>query len=128
MENENSQLNQGVAQPPVPPVQPVPNPTPVELPSQSGNKFLIFGILGGLGVVILLGLLTYFFFTSKPARNETSGLPSVSQAPVPVAKEEKSSVTSVNGVSDLDKLLIEVAQADDTMEKELTNLEKDSNF
>lgn len=101
---------------------------PENAPSSNKN-FLIFGILGGIIVVALLGLGVYIYFTSKPqATNETSSLPKITSAPIPQAREATSSVASVNGASDLDQLLIEVVQADNSLEKELTNLEKDSKF
>lgn len=114
--------------PPPPPITPVPAPIiPGPEKSGSSNKNLIILIVAGLIILVLLGGALFYFMSSKSSNDSgISALPTVSVTPTPQATE--SSVVEVQGVSDLDSLLFEVANADNSLETELANLEKDSNF
>lgn len=120
------------------PINPIPSPVQVpETPVVSGpvnpdssNKKLIILIAVGVIVLAVLGGALFFYMSSSSSRFTTateSGPVAVTEE-VGESSEVTSSVTAVQGVSDLDQLLVEVAQADSELEKELAALEKDSDF
>lgn len=127
---QNPVVNPAPTQAPVPPLTPIPAPiVPGPENSGSSNKNLIILIVVGLIVLIVLGGVLFYFMSSRPSNNpETSALPVVSVTPSSEATDTTSSIIEVQGVSDLDSLLFEVANADSSLEKELESLEKDSNF
>ncbi|EKD86335.1 MAG: hypothetical protein ACD_37C00351G0004 [uncultured bacterium] len=129
MDVQNNQPNQinptpSPTQAPVPPV--VPGPVS---PDSSSKKLIILVAVGAIILAVLGGAL-FFYMSSSSSKSTTV----TESAPVAVTEEVgessevTSSVTAVQGVSDLDQLLVEVAQADSELEKQLVALEKDSDF
>ena len=135
MDGQNNQPNQTVNQIP-PPVVSVPSaPAPVvPVPGGGGsNKNLIILVIVGIVILLVLGLGIFFYMSSSPSKSSTANSVPVSE----VTGEEEvvqtdnsvvASITEVKGASDLDQLITELAQTDTTLEKELSSLEKDSNF
>lgn len=127
--------NQTVNQMP-PPVVSVPSAPIPAVPVSGGggsNKSLLILIIVGVVILLILGLGIFFYMSSSPSTSlttdsvpvsETSGEEEVVQADNSIA----SSVTEVKGASDLDQLITELSQVDGTLEKELSTLEKDSDF
>lgn len=117
--NNNQQLNQ---QPPVS-VQQANQPEQVGNPvPKTDKKYLLYGALLGLVVVALVGVAGfYMMYTPKKTVD-------VAQVPAPAQTQVAEEEIVVNDESDLDGLIVGLAQADDTLDKELTTLAKDSDF
>lgn len=116
------------------------NPTPVVTPPASpapekvGNpvqkadkKFLIYGVVIGLVVVVLVGVVGFYIMFSPKSNDQVANVTTVStieneSEPTPIE------VAQVEGAGDLDNLLVGLAEADDSLDQELANLEKDSEF
>lgn len=123
MDGVNNQANQ------LPPA-----PAPVVPVSGGGsNKNLIILIIAGIVILLVLALGIFFYMSSSASETSTTSSVPVSE----VTGEEKvvqtdnsvaSSVSEVKGTSDLDQLITELAQTDSVLEKELSSLEKDSDF
>lgn len=116
------------------------NPNPVSVPPSSpapeqvGNpvrktdkKFLLYGVLIGLIVVAVVGVAGFYivYGVSKDANEVSvvsSDVPQVTTTPV------SSEISEVKDASDLDNLIVSLAEADGELDKELATLEKDSEF
>lgn len=115
------------------------NPTPVSVPpagpapEQVGNpvpktekKFLFYGALIGLIVVTIVGIAG-FYMMYAPKDNSN-----VAVVPAPVSEESVTptpvEISQIEQASELDNLIVGLAQADGELDKELTALEKDSDF
>lgn len=125
MDGQNNQINQ---LPPVsvPPVQG--NPV-VPLPGGGSNKNLIILIIVAAVILLVLGGALFFYMFQAPSKSsQTTPAPLAEVTQEPEVTQTESVVTDVKGTSDLDQLITELAQTDNTLEKELNSLEKDSNF
>ncbi len=116
------------------------NPNPVSVPPSSpapeqvGNpvrktdkKFLLYGVLIGLIVVAVVGVAGFYmmFGVNKDANEVSvvsSDVPQVTTTPV------SSEISEVKDTTDLDNLIVSLAEADGELDKELATLEKDSEF
>ena len=117
--NNNQQINQ----------QPSVNAPQASQPEQVGNpvpktdkKYLLYGALLGLIVVAVIGVAGFYMMYSPKKSADVA----VVATPAPQVAQEKEVV--VNNASDLEGLIVGLAQADDTLDKELTSLQKDSDF
>lgn len=130
MEPNNQQINPVINQQQVPQADPQPvvvtaqQQTP-QIPQapKSSNK-LLYGILLGVVVIVVIGAVGFYLMKAPKST------PNVAEIPAP---SEISTVTPepevvVNNASDLDGLLVGLAQADESLDTELASLEKDSNF
>lgn len=112
------------------------NPAPISVtpsspaPEKVGNpvprtekKFLLYGALIGVVVVVLVGIVGfYLMYAPKQTNNEV--------ASVPVVKDQDSEneTTPLEEASELDNLIVGLAQADGELDEELAVLNKDSDF
>lgn len=117
MDPNNQTVNQQT--PVVQPPQAVPPNAP------KSNKKLMYGVLLGLITVIIVGAAGFYVLNSPKTENKVAVAPTPIPTPV---EEEAAEVPEVTGVSDLDNFIVGLAQADTSLEKELTSLEKDSDF
>lgn len=97
------------------------NPVP-----KSNKKFLLYGILLGLIIVALVGVVGFYvlYGAKKTTNNSVAAVPTSAQTVTVTAAP----VAAVNNTSDLDGLLVGLAQADNSLNSEVTSLDKDSNF
>lgn len=130
----DGQNNQTVNQM-TPPVVNVPSASTPVVPVSGGgsNKNLIVLIIVGIVILLVLGLGIFFYMSSSPSKSSTTNSVPVSEVTgeeevVQTDSSVASLVTEVKGTSDLDQLITELAQTDSTLEKELSSLEKDSDF
>mgnify|MGYP001605074248 CR=1 FL=1 len=128
MEPNNQQVNPVDNQQQTP--QAVPQPvvaTPQQAPqtpqAPKSHKKLIYGLLIGVVVIIVIAVLG-FYLMKAPKNAEVAQVPAPTKTPTVTQEPE----IVVNSASDLDGLLVGLAQADDTLDQELTSLEKDSDF
>lgn len=128
MDPNNQTVNQQAPVAPQAASQPV-----VVTPQQQGlqtpqapksNKKLLYGVLIGLITVAIVGTAGFYMLNSSKTDKKITVAPS----PTPVLEEEAPEVPEVAGVSDLDNFIVGLAQADGSLEGELTKLEKDSEF
>lgn len=126
--NQQQQVNP-VNQTPVPSVS---SATPA--PEQVGNpvpktekKFLLYGILLGLLVVALVGVGVFYMVFNSKANEQVAVVPTPAAVET-IAEPTPVEVAEVVGVGDLDNLIVGLAEADGSLEKELIALEKDANF
>ncbi len=125
--NQNQPVNPINSNPvSVPPSSPAPEQVgnPVQ---KTDKKFLLYGVLIGLVVVAVVGVAGFYmmFGVNKDASEVSvvsSEVPQVTTTPV------SSEVSEVKDTSDLDNLIVGLAQADGELDKELEALEKDSDF
>ncbi|MBP9716790.1 MAG: hypothetical protein KBD51_02485 [Candidatus Levybacteria bacterium] len=118
--------------------QPV-NPTPVLTPPASpapekiGNpvqktdkKFLFYGVLIGLVVVAIVGVAGFYMMYAPKSSSDVA----VVSTPVQVENMEPTPVeiSQIEQASELDNLIVGLAQADGDLDKELAALGKDSDF
>lgn len=122
MDPVNNQVNQV---PPQSPVQQVPQ-APENSNPKSSKNFMMIGIISVVILAIVLSAGIYIYMSLPTAKTATTYEAEVSNSPTPIASEEK--VVVVNDDSDLESLLVEVANADGGFESDLEALEKDSNF
>ena len=117
--NNNQQINQ----------QPSVNAPQASQPEQVGNpvpktdkKYLLYGALIGLVIGAVVGVAAFYMMFSPKKSADVAVVPT----PAPQVAQEQEVV--VNDESDLEGLIVGLAQADNTLDKELTSLEKDSDF
>lgn len=122
--NVNVQSPQAPQAPQVPPVQ----AEQVVKSKPRNKKVILLGGLFGLLTVVVVGAAGFYMLNS-PRQNENANV-AVVPTPTPVvsAVEEDVDVAQVSEVSDLDSLLVGLAQADEGLDQELAQLEKDSDF
>lgn len=115
--NNNQQINQ---QPPLNASQAeqVGNPVP-----KTDKKYILYGVLLGLVVIALVGVAGFYMMYTPKKSADVAVAPSPAQTQ---AAEDQEVVA--NSESDLEGLIVGLAQADDTLDKELTSLQKDSDF
>ena len=122
MEPINNQTNQLVPnQPNVPPVSQDPQLNNVVKKQGPGKKYMLYGVLVVLALVILVVIAGYFLSSQKSTN--TTVVPT--QAPVAQTGEE---VADITDESELDSLNDELATDDGTLTNELNALEGESNF
>ena len=136
-------INQPIVTPQVPNVnvQPPQMPQPPQAPQvppfqaeqvvkskPRNKKVILLGGLFGLLTVVVVGAAGFYMLNSSK-QNENENV-AVVPTPTPVVStdEEEVDVAQVSEVSDLDSLLVGLAQADEGLDQELTQLEKDSDF
>lgn len=115
------------------------NPTPVSVPpagpapEQVGNpvpktqkRFLFYGVLLGLFAVSIVGVAAFYMMFSPKSNNQVAIVPT--QAPVVTSEPTPIEVAQVEQIGDLDNLIVGLAQADGSLDQELSLLEKDSDF
>ncbi|MBI4097596.1 MAG: hypothetical protein HY426_00995 [Candidatus Levybacteria bacterium] len=119
--NNNQQINQ---QPPVNAPQTPVTPEQVGSPvPKTQTRYILYGALLGLIAVVVVGVIAFYFAYSPKKSTQTAVIPT----PAPsVATEEQEVV--VNNESDLEGLLVGLAQADNSLDQELSALTKDSDF
>ena len=130
MEPNNQQVNPVVNQQQVPQV----NPQPIVVTPQQqapqipqapkSNKKLIYGVLIGVVVIIIIAVLGFYLMKAPKNTQKVAEISAPTQAPTVTPEPE----IVINNASDLDNLLVGLAQADNSLDTELTSLEKDSNF
>ncbi len=118
--DNSTQLNSVPITPSSPAPEKVGNPVP-----KTEKKFLLYGALIGVVVVALVGIVGfYLMYAPKQANNEV--------ASVPVVKDQESDpeneTTPLEEASELDNLIVGLAQADGELDDELAALNKDSDF
>jgi hypothetical protein len=99
-------------------------------PKSNKNKMFLGGLLAMLIVVILACGGIYFYMSSSPDKVVTEATPvaqNVTVAPTQEVVSDQKIVVVETG-SDLDGLLVELARADESLDKELTAFDADSNF
>lgn len=116
----NPQVPNAAPQAPIQPEQ-VGNPMP-----KTEKRYLLYGVLLGLAIVVLIGVAGFYMLYSPKGSNNVAVAPTP-EPPVSTGEEEVE-VAEVAGVTDLDNLLVGLAQADEGLDQELTKLEKDSDF
>lgn len=129
MDGQNNQPNP--VNPTVNQVPPMQSSSPVVPISGGGGSRKNLPILIIVGVVILLVLglgLLFYMFQAPSKSSQTTSIPVAEVTEGPEAAQTESVVAEVKGTSDLDQLITELAQTDSTLEKELSSLEKDSDF
>jgi len=125
MDPQNNQTNQTVNQ--MPPTQSSPV-VPVSGGGGSNKNLIILIVVGVIVLFVLAGALFFYMFQSSPKSSETTSIPVAEVTQEPEVAQTENVATEVKGTSDLDQLITELAQSDSTLEKELSSLEKDSNF
>ena len=96
------------------------NPVP-----KTEKKFLVYGVVIGLVVVVIVGVAGFYMKFAPKEKSETASVPAT------VAVEESTSdneVSQVEDASELDNIIVGLAQADGELDEEITALEKDSDF
>lgn len=116
----NPQVPNAAPQAPIQPEQ-VGNPMP-----KTEKRYLLYGAILGLAVVVLVGVAGFYMLYSPKGSNNVVVAPTPTQSAS--TGEEEVEVAEVAGVTDLDNLIVGLAQADGSLDKELTQLEKDSDF
>lgn len=125
MEPNNQQINPVVNQQPVvPSVAQAPVPSQPEAAAPKSNKKLLYGILLGVVVIVVIGAVGFYLMKAPKSTQKVAEAPAPTAVPTVTPEPE----VVVNNASDLDNLLVGLAQADNSLDTELTSLEKDSNF
>jgi len=125
--NPTNDSNQPVNPTPVltPPVSPAPEKigNPVQ---KTDKKFLFYGVLIGLVVVAIVGVAGFYMMYAPKSSSDVA----VVSTPVQVENMEPTPVeiSQIEQASELDNLIVGLAQADGDLDKELAALEKDSDF
>ncbi len=120
---------------PVNPINPAPVSTPPASPApekignpvqKTDKKFLFYGALIGLVVVAIVGVAGFYMMYAPKNSSDVAIVPTLVQEennePTPVE------ISQIEQASELDNLIVGLAQADGELDKELTALEKDSDF
>lgn len=124
--NNNQQINQQQ----VPQVTPQPvvvtaqQQTPQTPEAPKSNKKLLFGILLGVVVIVVIGAVGFYLMKAPKSTPKVVEITAPSEVSTVTPEPE----VVVNNTFDLDNLLVGLAQADNSLDTELTSLEKDSNF
>jgi len=97
------------------------NPVP-----KTDKKFLVYGIVMGLVVVVILGVAGFYLMYRPQNNNEIADVQNqvVEEDVEPTPAE----ISQIQNASELDNLIVGLAQADGELDKELVALQKDSNF
>lgn len=120
---------------PLNPINPAPILTPPASPApekignsvqKTDKKFLFYGVLIGLVVVAIVGVAGFYMMYAPKNDNN------VAAVPAPVSEESLTptpvEISQIEQASELDNLIVSLAQADGELDEELTALEKDSDF
>ena len=108
-----------------PPASPAPEKigNPVQ---KTDKKFLFYGVLIGLVVVAIVGVAGFYMMYAPKNSSDvavvSAPVQEKSTTPVPVE------ISQIEQASELDNLIVGLAQADGELDQELTALEKDSDF
>ena len=130
MEPNNQQVNPVVNQQQVPQVnlQPIvvtsQQQTPQIPQAPKSNKKLLYGILFGVVVIVVIGAVGFYLMKAPKSTPKVAEIAAPSEISTVTPEPE----VVVNNESDLDNLLVGLAQADNSLDTELASLEKDSNF
>ncbi len=119
----NTQVPNAVAQPPTQSPTSAPQQVNNQVP-KSGNRYLLYGVLLGLVLVVIVGIAVFYMLYQPKEDNNVAVVPT----PVPTVSEEEADVPEIAGVSDLDNIIVGLAEAEESLDQELAKLEKDSNF
>lgn len=132
--------NQPIVTPQVPNVnvQPPQAPQALQVPpvqaeqvvksTKPRNKKVILLIVLIALLVIAIAVAGYYLLNSSKQNEKANVVVAPTPTPVVSAVEEDVDVAQVAGVTDLDNLIVGLAQADESLDQELTQLEKDSDF
>lgn len=121
----NNQVPSPVAQAPqTPPV--VQEQVGSPAPKTDKKRLLLYVVLLGLILVVIVGAVVFYMLYQPKENNNVAVIPTPAQ---PVStEEEEADEPEIAGVTDLDNLLVGLARADESLDKDLVKLEKDSNF
>lgn len=132
---QNNQINLNSNPAPQPAPIPEPNAAPMEntaqssiTPDSTSRKTLIIGIIIAAIIVLVAGTAIYFYMSSSPANEITPTPTPISKNSTDSTSEEIADVAEVNNQADLENLIVKLAEADSTLEQELSALNKDSSF
>lgn len=132
---QNNQINLNSNPAPQPAPIPEPNAAPMEntaqspiTPDSTSRKTLIIGIIIAAIIVLVAGTAIYFYMSSSPANEITPTPTPISRQSTESTSDEIADVAEVNTQADLENLIVKLAEADSTLEQELSALDKDSSF
>ncbi len=126
MEPSNQPMNQPQVQ------QAAPEPVVATVAQQAtqppqapkSNKKLLYIVLLGVIVVLVVAAIGFYLMKAQKTTQKVVEVP----APTVVPTVTNAPEVVVNNASDLDGLLVGLAQADNSLDTDLTNLNKDSSF